>query len=282
MNTIAVLITCHNRKEKTLKCLTFLFNCILPDGYKFDVFLVDDGSTDGTSDTVKEKFPQVNIIAGNGNLFWNRGMYTAWTYARKKEKYDYYLWLNDDIELYPFCMDELFECYSFGGKDCIISGFVEDSNHRIIYGGFDKQKKMLNVTGKLQPITYMNGNVVLVPYTVVEKIGILDGIFHHDLGDVDYGFRAVESKINVFTTRISIALGCVNNFCRVRKWNSNIIDRFKKLYSPLGSNPMINFYFRKKHFGISDACIYWVYIHIINVLPDTLINIFFGDLYHDK
>jgi GT2 family glycosyltransferase len=75
MQYIAILITCYNRKEKTLSCLAALFNCIVPDGYGFDVFLVDDGSTDGTSDAIKEGFTQVNIIQGNGNLFWNRGMH---------------------------------------------------------------------------------------------------------------------------------------------------------------------------------------------------------------
>jgi GT2 family glycosyltransferase len=73
--TIAVLLTCHNRKEKTLSCLTALFNCIVPDGYGFNVFLVDDACTDGTAEAIKEKFPQVNIIQETGNLCWNREMH---------------------------------------------------------------------------------------------------------------------------------------------------------------------------------------------------------------
>ena len=45
MNKIAAILTCHNRKEKTLACLHSLFSIIST----IDVFLVDDGSTDGTS-----------------------------------------------------------------------------------------------------------------------------------------------------------------------------------------------------------------------------------------
>jgi GT2 family glycosyltransferase len=56
---------------------------------------------------IKEKFLKVNIITGKGNLFWYRGTYTVWTYVLQKGKYDYYLWLNDDMELYFFCLDEL-------------------------------------------------------------------------------------------------------------------------------------------------------------------------------
>ena len=68
---IAAIITCHNRKEKTLVCLKSLFQII----QNIDVFLTDDGSTDGTSEAVKKIYPQVNIIQGDGNLFWSRGMY---------------------------------------------------------------------------------------------------------------------------------------------------------------------------------------------------------------
>jgi len=275
---IAVLITCHNRKEKTLACLSSLME-VLPNS---EVFLVDDGSTDGTLAAVKAKFPQVYIITGNGNLYWSRGMYTAWNYAIKKRSYDYYLWLNDDIELYPIFFEELINCYNLTGGNSIISGLIEDFNQKVIYGGYDKHKNLLHGTGALQEITFMNGNVVLIPQLVVDKIGILDPKFQHDLGDVDYGLRAIKAGIKVYSTRRAIALGYSNNFCRVRKWNTNIRDRLKILYSPLGANPKINFYFRKKHFGILNASLYWAFLHFINFLPDKLVAIFFGNRYCDK
>ena len=91
---IAAILTCFNRKEKTRKCLESLFR-ILPD---CDVYITDDGSTDGTNEMLHKYFPQVYVVSGNGNLFWSRGMYTAWKEA-VKGNYEYYLWLNDDIEL---------------------------------------------------------------------------------------------------------------------------------------------------------------------------------------
>ena len=97
MLSVAAILTCFNRKNKTQKCLESLFK-ILPD---CDVYITDDGSTDGTRDMLHQCFPKVKVISGTGNLFWSRGMYTAWKEA-VKGKYDYYLWLNDDIELYPF------------------------------------------------------------------------------------------------------------------------------------------------------------------------------------
>ena len=71
MTSIGVVITCYNRKEKTLASLKKLINQEDVDSLDINIYLVDDGSTDGTSEAVKKNFPQVNIIKGDGTLFWN-------------------------------------------------------------------------------------------------------------------------------------------------------------------------------------------------------------------
>ncbi len=70
---IAALLTCFNRKQKTLVCLEALFNQVLPADVDISAYLVDDASTDGTSDVVRQTYPQVKIFSGDGNLFWNGG-----------------------------------------------------------------------------------------------------------------------------------------------------------------------------------------------------------------
>lgn len=275
---IAILITCFNRKEKTLSCLRQLHTI----NYNFHVYLVDDKSNDGTAETVAAQFPQVNIIQSSGNLFWNRGMHLAWKQASKKD-YDYYVWLNDDVELYDTCFTELFECSALYKNNVIISGIIESSDKRTtLYGGTDNKKQLLQANGEMQSITNMNGNVVLVPKIVFKKLGNLDPVFHHDLGDVDYGLRAKRNNIDVFTTRVAIASGESNSFCRVRLWDSTMANRLKKLYSPLGNHPSINFYFRRKHFGLYNAFTYYIYIHFINLAPDWLIKFLFGAKYIDN
>lgn len=49
------------------------------------VYITDDASTDGTSLAIRQYYSeeQVHIIKGTGNLFWSRGMYTAWKEALK-------------------------------------------------------------------------------------------------------------------------------------------------------------------------------------------------------
>ena len=276
MGKIAALLTCFNRKDKTLACLQSLFR-ILPD---VDVYVTNDGCTDGTPEAIRMLFPSVKIIEGTGNLFWSRGMHKSWSVAINGN-YDFYLWLNDDIELYHDFFDELMACYKIGGNDSIIVGIIKNiEDGRIIYGGTDETGNLIKESATPQNIKNMNGNVVLVPKCVVERIGIIDPVFWHDIGDVDYGLTAQKNGIKVLSTRKAVAGGYSNGkFCRVRKWNTSIVKRFKKLYSPLGSNPNIAFYFYKKHQGILKAVTFYIYLHVLNLLPDMAVKAIWGNKY---
>ena len=62
MNHIAILLTVFNRKEKTIKCLRNITAQSLPADTKFDIYIVDGGSTDGTVESVKTQVsPMLNI-----------------------------------------------------------------------------------------------------------------------------------------------------------------------------------------------------------------------------
>ena len=274
-SNIAVILTCFNRKEKTIKCLEQLFAC----GHEVDVYLVDDNSKDGTSEAIRKIFPAVNIISGNGQLFWNRGMHLAWTKA-SIYPYAFYIWLNDDVLLYPNSISELLSCSTIKNHHAIISGVIETiDKDKIIYGGTDVNKNLINPNGDIVPITNMNGNFVLVPSSVFKILGNLDDKLHHDLGDVDYGYRAIAEGIGIYTTRIPIGSGELNDFCRVRLNKADFRSRFKRLYSPLGSPPKIDFYFRQKHFGILNAVIHFVFLHFLNVIPDWFNMLLFKQRY---
>ena len=118
---ISILITVHNRKQKTLRCLKDLYNQNVPSGYEIDIYLIDDGCTDGTPEAVAENFPQVNIIHADGNLFWNRGMHLAWKIAVDTKNYDAYIWLNDDTFIYKQSLNNMLLHYEETNKNAITS-----------------------------------------------------------------------------------------------------------------------------------------------------------------
>lgn len=273
---IAALMTCHNRKEKTLKCLASLDTATSG----IEVFLVDDGSSDGTYAAVAEFFPSVHVIKGDGNLFWSRGMYAAWMKALEY-RFDYYLWLNDDVELHPDFLETMLQSYRLaGGGGCVVSGLVSDiASKSLLYGGYDAKGMLAKECDVPMDVKFMNGNVVLIPQQVVDKIGIIDPFFHHDLGDVDYGLMAQEHGIRVVTSTRIVAECDPNRICRIRKWGVTIFQRFKLLQSPLGSPLDICFYFNKKHFGFCYAIAKFSFVLLLNILPDSVVELLWGDKY---
>ncbi|MCG8688965.1 MAG: glycosyltransferase, partial [Desulfobacterales bacterium] len=78
-------MTVHNRRDTTLACLKTLFAQQLPQDVELTVYLVDDGSTDGTGAAVARQYPSVRLIRGNGTLYWNGGMFLALGEAVKKQ-----------------------------------------------------------------------------------------------------------------------------------------------------------------------------------------------------
>lgn len=265
IQNIAVLLTCHNRKEKTVSCLKALFEASLPRGFALDVFLVDDGSTDGTSAAVKKIFPGVNIIQGDGNLFWNRGMHLAWKTAAKVQEYDFYLWLNDDTLLYPNSLQELIECSESTNRQKIICGSTCASNDvvQVTYGGRLLKQGLIIPNGMLQQCDYFNGNIVLIPSYVYNRNGVNDPIFHHALGDFDYGLLA--KKIGIHSFVAPSILGKCDLNIGLAAWQKKgipLVKRLKILYSPLGNNPVEFFKYDNRHNGFFIACFHFFTIHL--------------------
>jgi len=254
MYKIAILITCHNRCKKTVDCLQSLYQCSLPQDYTLDVFLVDDGSTDGTANAVKEKFSNVNIIEGNGNLYWNRGMHLAWSHA-SKNNYDFYLWLNDDTFLKESALATLLRDSGKKRNESIICGICKSEvTGEISYGGYEKvTHKIISPIGQPQQCFFFNGNIVLVPKKVFDTVGNLDPIFQHGFGDFDYGLRAVKKNISSWVTSEIIGF-CDGN--ELTKWCNPkypLSTRIRNFYSPLGMQPIQHFIYAKRHWGIIKA-----------------------------
>lgn len=209
---IAVLMTCHNRKNATLRCLHRLMNQETVEGITIRVYLVDDGCSDGTGPAVRKLYPEIVVLRSEGNLFWCGGMRLAFGEALKKGS-DYYLWLNDDSMLYPNAIRALLDTSRvvFGktGKDAIIVGNLQDAESgKHTYGGMKKHKLWRSMS--LSPVDpdadgpkvcdVINGNCVLIPRTIATITGNLSGDFKHAAADFDYSLRAKSHGLSCWIT----------------------------------------------------------------------------------
>ena len=205
---VAVLITCHNRRQLTLACLASLEDQRHFDAQ--DLFLVDDGSCDGTGTAVQAAFPAAQVIEGDGSLYWNGGMRLAWDRATSDGRsFDFYLWLNDDVELQHGVLEllvaEADAAVTRGGAVIVVAATQEPGGSAITYGGHRRvdpsrrplRMQLVEPCGKPLAVDTISGNVVLVSAAANERLGNLSPAFEHIYGDLDYGLRATAAGVPV-------------------------------------------------------------------------------------
>ena len=278
---IAVLLTCFNRREKTLSCLTELFGNKVPNGCLLEVFLVDDCSEDGTAMAVGKLFPQVNLINGDGSLFWNGGMRVAFDAALAKE-FDYYLWLNDDTLLYPTALKNLLEVSAqltgeFGNAAIVVGATQDEVTGLISYGGVKRHSLARPTSFKLMPTSSkpvecdtMNGNCVLIPAQIANSIGGMEPAFAHAMGDLDYGLRARAAGFTVWVAPGFV--GTCSNNSPVGSFNDVTLPatvRLKKMLQPKGV-PLASWrVFTQRHAGFLWP-VYWLWPYTRVLLSGVL------------
>jgi len=253
MKQVAILITCHNRRELTLSCLKAISNQQGLEDISCDVFVVDDGSTDGTSQAITQQFPDVYLIHGNGKLFWNLGMRLAWTTASSKLAYDFYIWLNDDTFLYSLAIKTLLTCYQTSyetNKDSIIVGCIQDpENFETSYGGYWNDIK-LSPNQTLQECMTFNGNLVLIPKAVFLTIGNLSKNFTHGFGDTEYGWRARQAGFKCFVSNVYLGVAQPNP--QSSAWADpgiSLKNRIRIFMGPKGLPPIEWYHYSRKIYG---------------------------------
>lgn len=209
-------MTCFNRKEKTVKCVAGLINQTIMNG--FDLYICDDGSTDGTADAIKSIFPAAIILKGSGNLFWSRGMHVAMKAAVEKG-YDLYLMINDDVEFFSTMWDSMYQAYLDNPKSGIVGCTVAKSTGKQSYGGsnFIVNHKGDYIGPMLAPkddeyvkCDLANWNCFLIDKAIVEEIGLIDNRYEHAMGDFDYSFRMRKVGYNLVLAKEYVGY-CENN-----------------------------------------------------------------------
>ena len=198
-------MTCYNRRDQTLRCLGSLLRGEHPA--TLQVVLVDDASSDGTADAVRTAYPGVDVVDGSGNLYWAGGMRLAFQRA-KDQPFDYLLWLNDDVTLASNAVTDLVETERrlrpLRGPVIVVGSLQDPRTGLTAYSGVRRAGAHRTRFSPIPPgdtprrAETMNGNLVLVPRDVVERLGTFDPAYRHGIADYDYGLRAGALGIEVW------------------------------------------------------------------------------------
>lgn len=256
INNFFIIIPVHNRKHFTQDCLLSLRKQTFQ---KFITIVIDDGSSDGTSEMIQKEFPEIILLHGDGNLWWtgatNLGVEYALTQA---DQGDYILTLNDDTIVRPTylqtlldsalnCPNSLIGSISISNLD---ESTVVDAGVRINwltakYTNLAEGREyndILDAGSLLQKVDVLPGRGTLIPIKVFQKVGLYDfKRLPHYGADYEFSHRANMNGYNILINYEAVVVSDVkmtglNNRVNKLGWS----DLFRSFFSIKSANNLKN------------------------------------------
>jgi GT2 family glycosyltransferase len=195
---LSVIIVNYNTVKLTQDCLRSVFAS--KTNFDFEVFVSDNGSTDGSVGMIKSKFPQVKLIENKANLGFSKGN----NVAIKQAQGEYVLLLNSDTTIEPDAlqvsvarMDADPRIGALGGKVLLPNGeldkaarrkFPNPANAFLRLFGLSKFSDY-NITAPIDQemeIDAVMGAYMMVRKEAIDKVGMLDEEYFMYGEDLDW------------------------------------------------------------------------------------------------
>lgn len=251
-HNLFIIIPVHNRVKLTHDCLFSLGRQTRMD---FTIVVVDDGSTDGTSEMVESLFPKVVLLHGDGNLWWSGATNVGVQYAYDRGA-GYIMTLNDDVT----ATDDFVEKMLFWAErkpDALLGAVALDhATGKLIYGGEIIDWKLAGHTKLidllkaeeqhgLHEVTHLPGRGLLIPAEVFNKIGLFDAHrFPQAVADNDFTHRAIRSGYKAFCNydaRLLVYADTIGGLQHRKK--KSLKNYVNHLFGIKGSANLVNFFF---------------------------------------
>ncbi len=207
MKRLAIIIPVFNGLNFTKTCLKELEEQTkyAKDKLEINTIVVNDGSTDETQEWIKNNFPKVIILNGDGSLWWSGGINLGIKHAINELRSDFILWWNNDIRsdsdyfkyltnnISQFSKDTIVgsKIYCEGEKDIVWSmggRFNPKTGKRFMHGFKQTDREEYN---KITEADWLPGMGTIIPSEIISSIGMVDAEnFPQYHGDSDYTLRA--------------------------------------------------------------------------------------------
>ena len=210
----AVIIPTFNRQATLLSALKSLFEVLPPDHH---VIVVDSGSADGTGESIRRQFPQVQLVQGDDSMWWDAAMNLGIRKARELGC-SYVLAYNDDniatpgsfhalddaTRLYPESIIAAVCCYLDRPGTVFFAGRMRaKGSDRFYY--LDQEVPLSNLGTGVREVDLLHGMCTLFPMTVFDTVGLFDdAAFGSLFADDDLTLRAAKAGC-----RLRVALDAV-------------------------------------------------------------------------
>lgn len=200
---VAIVVLNHNGKELLLQCL----QCIEAIDYlPFSVVVVDNGSTDGSAEEVRRRYPDTHLVPVGYNAGVSGGRNLGIRYVERHLKTEYILFLDNDTQIEPDAVCEFVEAAERDKQIGLVApkAFRNKGDSRLLSAGgmaFNPYTGALrDVAGgeidcgqynQSRDVQAGPGFAFLVRSSVFRKIGLFDETFNpYGWEDVDFSLRA--------------------------------------------------------------------------------------------
>lgn len=196
--TVATLT--WNQKKDVLECLSTLVKLDYPN---YEIVVIDNGSTDGTYEAVREQYPQVHVVNHEENFGCAEGVNGEIRYALHTGA-DYLFIIANDATVEPTTLSELVrvaerdpkigmvhpKVYYYGkGKRIWYARGAKMDWFRGQFYGFIQNVEDDGHFDEETEADFFPGGFSLVRMEAAKKVGFLDPLYFIFLDDADWSFR---------------------------------------------------------------------------------------------
>lgn len=214
MKSIGIVICNFNKKEYLRQCLTSVLASDLPKE-EYEVIVVDNASTDGAPQMVKEEFGQVILLENAENTGGSGGFARGMQYAINKE-YEYVYLLDNDTKLYKDTLSIMLNYIKkhkkvgvVGAKICLMDcpDILQELGSFIDYDKFEVStplKGHKDNKANLPPSVacdYLPACCLVVTKEVLRKVSIFDVRHFIYWDDMDWCARVKKSGYEIHAIR---------------------------------------------------------------------------------
>ncbi len=203
---IYIVTPVFNRKDFTKEYLEALSKQTV-NGFK--VIIVDHGSKDGTSEMIKENFPEVILLNETSDLWWAEATNVGVRYALGQDA-EYIMTLNDDTLPVENYIEKMIFWSKKKPEALLGAAAIDVETGEFVFGGeyldwkTRKRRDLLDEISEdkrvgLHRVNIFYGRGLLIPSKVFKDIGLYDSKnFPQTIADSDFTIRAHNAGYEIF------------------------------------------------------------------------------------
>ncbi len=182
MNVLVIIVT-YNAMKWASRC----FNSILRSKQQVDVYIVDNGSSDGTQDFIRENYPQFKFIQSKENLGFGAVNNWGFQYALDNN-YDFVYLINQDAWIFPETIGKLIAIFQKNQDYGVLSPMQYSGDETTLDEGFNKifsRALTKNPNSGVVDVPFIMAAHWFLPIDVIKKVGGFPPTCYHYGGSIN-------------------------------------------------------------------------------------------------